>query len=214
MREFFPDPAEDYEQGLVAVGGELEPEVLIEAYSKGIFPWPQEGYPMLWFCPDKRGILLFEDFRIPKRLQRELKKYSHLRYTRNKNFTDVIQACAEQKRNQQIGTWISPEMQKAYIELHGLGLAHSWEVWEKEQLVGGGYGVLIKGVFAGESLFHKKTNMSKLALIKMVEDLKIEGHDWIDTQMVTPLLASFGAREITKKQFLKKLKTRHLRSAK
>jgi len=201
----FPDPKLDYEEGLVGVGGTLEVPVLLEAYSKGIFPWPQEGYPMLWFCPEKRGILKFDQFRIPSSLKKKLKIYRHIRYTKNQKFAEVIRACADQKRLNQLGTWISEPIIKAYIKFHKAGYAHSWEVWEGDELVGGGYGVLCQGVFSGESLFHKKTNMSKLALIQMIEDLKAQGLNWMDTQMVTPLLKTFGAEEITKKQYLKLL---------
>lgn len=214
MNQFFPDPSMDFEQGLVAVGGELSTELLVEAYGLGIFPWPQEGYPMLWFCPDRRGILKFSEFEIPTRLERDLKKYAHLKVTRNQSFSEVIHECAKQKREGQKGTWITQEMCENYIVLNQKGWAHSWEVWEGSELVGGGYGVLVKNVFSGESLFHKKTNMSKVALIHMVRDLQSEGHDWMDTQMVTPLLESFGAREISKKQYLEWLKKRHLSSLK
>lgn len=199
----FPDPKLDYEEGLIGVGGSLEVSVLIEAYSKGIFPWPQEGYPMLWFCPNNRGILKFDQFKIPTSLRKKLKTYKGIKYTKNKSFTQVIRACSEQKRKDQKGTWIDENMMKAYIKLHKAGYAHSWEVWENDELVGGGYGVFCQGVFSGESLFHKKTNMSKLALIKMVEDLKEKGLTWMDTQMVTPLLKAFGAQEIPKKDYLK-----------
>jgi leucyl/phenylalanyl-tRNA---protein transferase len=203
----FPDPKLDYEEGLIGVGGTLDVPVLIEAYSKGIFPWPQEGYPMLWFCPEKRGVLKFDNFKVPTSLKKKLKTYQNITYTKNKSFKEVIHACAEQKRLNQQGTWISDQIIKAYIKFHKEGYAHSWEVWDDHELVGGGYGVFCQGVFSGESLFHKKTNMSKLALIKMVEDLKADGLKWMDTQMVTPLLKSFGAEEIPKKQYLKLLST-------
>jgi leucyl/phenylalanyl-tRNA---protein transferase len=201
----FPDPSLEYEEGLVGVGGQLDISVLLEAYSKGIFPWPQEGYPMLWFCPEERGILHFNKFKIPTSLKKKMKGYSHLQFTKNKNFEGVIKACAEQKRLNQAGTWISDEIVKAYIEFHQAGYAHSWEVWDAGELVGGGYGVFCLGVFAGESLFHKKTNMSKLALIHMVEDLKNQGLTWMDTQMVTPLLEAFGAEQVRKKEYLELL---------
>jgi len=203
----FPDPSQNFDQGLVAVGGDLSVDTLVEAYSLGIFPWPQEGYPMLWFCPDQRGILEFSNFHLPQRLQRSLKKASGIEVTSNENFPAVIQACAEQKRKGQSGTWIHPEIVEAYIELFKAGFARSWEVWENKKLVGGGYGVMVRGIFSGESLFHHKTDMSKLALIRMVEDLTLEGLTWMDTQMVTPLLASFGAVEISKQDYLKRLKT-------
>lgn len=202
----FPDPSLDYDQGLVAVGGDLSVDTLVEAYSLGIFPWPQEGYPMLWFCPNQRGVLDFSQFHLPSRFQRSLKKYTSITVTSNQNFEAVIRACAEQKRKGQPGTWIHSEMIDAYIQLFKAGFARSWEVWEKDELVGGGYGVMVRGVFSGESLFHYKTDMSKIALKSMVEDLTLEGLKWMDTQMVTPLLASFGAVEISKKNYLKRLK--------
>jgi len=126
--------------------------------------------------------------------------------TRNENFEFVIRACAKQKRAGQNGTWINDEMIEAYLELSKMDVAQSWEVWSEGEIVGGGYGVLVRGIFSGESLFHHQTDMSKLALIKMVEDLKALGLDWMDTQMVTPLLASFGAIEIPKLDYLKRLK--------
>lgn len=208
MTDIFPDPSLQYEQGLVAVGGPLTLEVLKEAYEKGIFPWPQVGYPMLWFCPDKRGVLYFNEFKIPSSLKKKLKHYSSIKVTRNQAFAEVIHACAIQKRKDQKGSWITDEIIEAYTELFENGHAHSWEVWRDRELVGGGYGVLFKGVFSGESLFHRETDMSKLALIQMVESLKAEGHTWMDTQMVTPLLALFGARELDKLEYLKLLKER------
>lgn len=205
----FPDPKLDYEEGLVGIGGDLQVSTLVEAYSKGIFPWPQEGYPMLWFCPNSRGILHFADFKIPRSLKKKLSEYQTLTFTRNKNFAEVIRACADQKRLNQQGTWINEKMIAAYIEFHKAGYAQSWEVWQGNELVGGGYGVFCKGVFSGESLFHKKTNMSKLVLIQMVQDLQKQGLKWMDTQMVTPLLKAFGATEIPKAQYLKLLKKVH-----
>jgi len=206
--ELFPDPSLPYDEGLIAIGGELSFEVLAEAYDKGIFPWPQQGFPMLWFCPDRRGLLDFEKFRIPRSLKRKLKNYASRRISRNHAFQRVIVACARQKRKGQKGSWITPDIIAAYTELFERGHAHSWEVWNGEELVGGGYGVQFKGVFSGESLFHTESDMSKLALIRMVEDLKSEGHAWMDTQMVTPLLALFGAEEVPKTHYLEMLRQR------
>ncbi len=204
----FPDPSLDYEQGLVAVGGQLSVKLLVQAYSKGIFPWPQQGYPMLWFCPDNRGVLFFKDFHLPQKFKKELKKYTQVKVTRNQAFEKVIEACSLVNRKSQAGTWITEEMKSVYTEMFEQGFARSWEVWDDEELVGGGYGVVVRGVFSGESLFHYKSNMSKIALMTMVEDLKLEGHEWMDTQMVTPLLASFGAQEISKKEYLDLLRKR------
>jgi leucyl/phenylalanyl-tRNA--protein transferase len=206
----FPDPSLSYEQGLVAVGGELGVDLLVQAYSKGIFPWPQQGYPLLWFCPDNRGVLFFKDFHLPQRFKKDLRKFSQIKVTRNKAFEKVIEECSLVNRKSQAGTWITEEMKSAYIEMFHQGFARSWEVWDEGTLVGGGYGVLVKGVFSGESLFHHKSNMSKLALMAMVEDLTFEGHEWMDTQMVTPLSASFGAREISKADYLNLLRNRQL----
>lgn len=206
----FPDPRKTTEEGIVAVGGNLEPESLILAYSQGIFPWPIEGLPLPWFCPPTRAILEWDQLHIPQSLAKARRK-SPFRYTVDQAFTQVIQHCAKAPRPGQDGTWISLAMKKAYTALHHLGQAHSVEVWEGEALVAGLYGVSIGGTFAAESMYHQKPNASKLALLFLMETLHSRGLDWIDIQMLTPHLVALGAREIQRDLFLEKLaKTQNL----
>lgn len=201
----FPNPRLTSPEGLLAVGGNLEVETLLAAYSKGIFPWPQEGYPMLWFCPDPRGVLDFEDFRIPDSFRKFVKKQEgKWQITINQAFSDVIRECRSQKRPGQSGTWISQEIQNAYVQFFKEGYVLSLEVWEDDTLVGGIYGVLLKGLFSGESMFFKKDNASKFALYKVVEYLKKQGHTWMDIQMVTPVTEAFGGKYISREEFLKR----------
>ncbi len=197
------------EQGLLAYGGELSVRFLEQAYRHGIFPWPQEGLPVLWFAPPRRGVLDFWDFHVPSRFLREVKKKKWT-FTIDQDFQSVICACAKQKRKRQRGTWILPEMILAYIDFHEAGFAHSFEVYdERGNLIGGLYGVRIGDYFAGESMFHVETGASKFALMKTVDYLRREGLTWMDTQMVTPLLKSFGGKEITREDFMKRLSRIH-----
>lgn len=200
----FPDPEFADDDGLLAVGGVPDVATLVTAYYHGIFPWPQEGLPMLWFSPGERGILEFKELHIAKSLQKEMrkKKYS---YTVDKAFEQVIEECAKQKRPGQAGTWILPSIKKHYKEFHKAGFAHSFEVWEDELLVGGLYGVQVAGVFSGESMFFKKDNASKLAFIHTVQTLTEKGIEWIDIQMVTPVLESLGGKYIHRTEYLQKL---------
>lgn len=203
----FPDPRGFWPEGVVAVGGRVDVGTLYHAYRRGIFPWPQEGYPMLWFCPDQRGILDFSDFHIPRRLKQQMKD-DGLRFSRNEAFSDVIAGCREQPRPGQNGTWITSEMEEAYCHFHEAGFAHSFEAWRGEKLVGGLYGVMVKGVFSGESMFHRESEASKKVLVYAVETLRSEGHQWIDTQMVTPVIESFGGKMIPKEEYLLRMRAR------
>lgn len=206
--KFPPVELADDNSGLLAVGGDLEVRSLELAYRSGIFPWPvKESEPILWFAPTKRAILNFTNFRIPRRLQRELKK-ANFSFHFNTSFEAVIKACATSKnRPRRQGTWITHEMISAYIEFHKAGFAQSFETFDSEnQLVGGLYGVLIGKYFAGESMFYKQTNASKFALIQTVQHLRKLGLTWMDVQMLTPLLASFGATEIPRERFMQMLK--------
>lgn len=204
----FPEiPYQESVDGIVAIGGKVDTGTLLAAYSKGIFPWPQDGVPMLWFFPEERGVLDFKDLHISESLYKFIKKNSYrFRFSVNEAFPKVIEACQLQKRKNQPGTWILPEMKKAYIEFHYAGYAHSIECWEEEQLVGGIYGVLVDGVFSGESMFHKTTNASKMSLLYLIDWLKEKGIQWMDIQMVTPLLESFGGKYITDKEYYLRLK--------
>jgi leucyl/phenylalanyl-tRNA--protein transferase len=199
---YFPSARAPIDQGLIAVGGDFSVEVLKEAYQKGIFPWPQEGYPILWFSPDPRGVLDFKDFHVAESLKKFAKKNSHWEFTINEAFQRVVHECRLQARPDQKGTWILPEMEDAYAELWDEGLALSLEVWDGEDLIGGIYGVHMSGLFSGESMFHHQSNASKMALWKLVEHLKALGHRWMDIQMVTPLLESFGGKYISRDEFL------------
>lgn len=200
----FPDPHLAGEDGIVALGANLYPETLLEAYSKGIFPWPMEGWPLPWFCPAERGVLFFKDLHIAQSLKR-LKKKTSWRVSIDEDFKGVIQACRDTHETRASGTWITPEFVKAYSEMHQLGYAHSLEVWDQKELVGGIYGVEVKGCFNAESMFHLKPNASKLALWGLVEHLQTCGFEWMDVQEVTPITKSFGAKSISRKAYLKLL---------
>lgn len=202
----FPDVSQALADGLLAMGGELGVAILLEAYSNGIFPWPHEGYPLLWFAPPKRAILEFSELYLSRRFARDLKK-TKLIFTHNQNFAEVMQRCAvSPNRKNQSGTWITQEMLTAYAQFHQAGYAHSFEAHEGGQLVGGMYGIWIGKYFAGESMFFKKTNASKFVFIKTIEYLQNHGLTWLDAQVMSPLLKNFGAREMSRARFMKKLK--------
>lgn len=191
------------EDGLLAIGGDLEVDTLRLAYSSGIFPWPVENYPLLWFAPPKRSILRFDEFHIARSLQKQLRR-APFELRIDTNFAAVIEACAAQRRDAE-GTWITGEMQEAYCELHRAGDAHSVESYFDGELVGGLYGVTIGAYFAGESMFHTVSGASKAAVIHLVAHLRERGTEWLDTQMLTPVFESFGAREIPRAEFMKLL---------
>jgi|SRR5690625_2784259 len=203
----FPDPNLADAEGLLAVGGDLQPERLMTAYSMGIFPWYSKEHPILWWSPDPRMVLFPEKLKISKSM-RQLIRRKTFKVSFNQDFEQVIKNCAEIIRKGQEDTWITAEMKKAYIRLHELGFAHSVEVWKKDKLVGGLYGVYLKNqkVFCGESMFSKESNSSKFGLIKLVEKLKQENIKLIDCQVYSKHLESLGAEEIPRKQFLKFLK--------
>jgi leucyl/phenylalanyl-tRNA--protein transferase len=207
----FPDPRRAPKDGLLAIGGDLHPKSLLLAYSQGIFPWPvhdpEEPEPILaWFCPNPRAILRFSDLHIPESLARAQRKAQGAwRFSVDEAFEKVIHACSQVPRPGQDGTWITPEMIDAYIEFHRLGFAHSVEVWEDSELIGGIYGVDAGGAFAGESMFYRKPNASKLALLHLIEHLKKGGASWIDIQMLTPHMKALGAVEIKRDDFLNEL---------
>lgn len=201
VRSFPPVESAD-EDGLLAVGGDLDPETLVEAYSRGIFPWPWDATtPLLWFAPPRRGLLFFEEFSIPKRLRRSLKS-APWRVTFDTATPEVIAACASSPHRRFEGrTWIIPAMVAAYTRLAALGVCHSVEVWNGADLVGGLYGISIGGMFAGESMFFRESGASKCALVALVTALKEADCGWMDCQQVTPLLAQFGGREVSREEF-------------
>ena len=201
----FPEPTRTGPEGLLAVGGDLHPESLLLAYKQGIFPWPMDDFPLAWFCPPERAILDFSKLHLPRSLEQEIRR-KRFQFTIDRDFPAVIRECAETKRPEQPGTWITPEMIDAYIELHRLGHAHSVEVWDKEELVGGIYGVDAGGAFAGESMFYKKSYASKLAIIHLVRHLQSRGLTWMDIQVMTPHMSGLGAEVISRDLFLRRLR--------
>lgn len=205
----FPDPRETLAEGIIAVGGKLDVGTLYSAYRRGIFPWPQAGLPMLWFSPEKRGVLKFKDFHVPESLRRFHRRHPEIEFTLNKDFQQVIEECAKQPRPGQEGTWITPAMKRAYLDFFKEGYCLSVEVREHNVVIGGIYGVLVEGVFSGESMFYKKANASKLALWHLVEVLSSQGHEWIDVQMVTPVVASMGGSYVDREEYLEMLEQRH-----
>lgn len=200
-----PNPDDDY--GVVAYDDHLTPERLISAYRHGVFPWPDgdEEDPIPWVCPPKRAILEFAALHVPKNLGKTRRKLSHLRYTCDAAFSAVIAACSAASRPGQGSTWIIPPMIAAYTELHRRGQAHSVEAWDGDALVGGLYGVTAGGVFAGESMFHRIDDASKLCVLHLIDHLRARGSTWIDIQQLTPHFARLGAHEITREEFLRKL---------
>lgn len=200
----FPDPRTADEQGLVAVGGDLEPQTLLLAYRSGIFPWPVGDMPMLWFSPGERAVLDFADLHLPRSLRR-LRRNHPFEFSLDRAFPAVIRACARAPRPGQDGTWITPPMVAAYVRLHQLGIAHSAETWQAGELVGGLYGVAVDGAFAAESMFYLRPGASKLALLFLIEHLAARGLDWIDIQMMTPHMLRLGARTVPRDEFLARL---------
>jgi len=201
----FPDPSTADENGVVGFGGDLEVETLFEAYSHGIFPWPHEGLPLLWFSPDPRAILRFDRLRIPKSLAKVMKR-APFTFSFDEDFEGVIRACSSTKRPEQRGTWITEEMIEAYLRFHQAGFAHSVEVWAGKTLVGGLYGVCIGQVFCGESMFFREPNASKLALLHLIEHLRKQGAEWMDIQVMTPHMEKLGALEVPREEYLDMLK--------
>jgi leucyl/phenylalanyl-tRNA--protein transferase len=186
---------------MIAIGADLHIETLRDAYRHGIFPWPHERLPLPWFSPRRRAVLFFEKLHVGRSLRRSEKK-SGFRFTTDRAFHDVIRACATADRAEDQGTWIGPEIVEAYTRMHDAGDAHSIEVWEGEELVGGLYGVDSSGVFTGESMFHRRTDASKLALLRMIQHLRERGATWLDCQVMTPHMRALGAREIPRSKFL------------
>ncbi len=200
-RIWFPDPAEADSEGLVAVGGDLSPERLLAAYGQGIFPWSIN--PVTWWSPNPRGVIELEQFHVPQSLAKVIGKRV-FELTMDKAFGEVMTACATPGPKRR-GTWISPEFIEAYSRLHELGHAHSVECWQDGKLVGGIYGVMIGGLFAGESMFHLADNASKVALCHLVNHLRERDFALFDIQMVTAATRPFGAREISRRDYLSRL---------
>ncbi len=195
--------------GLLALGGDLSPQRLVEAYSQGIFPWYSDNDPLMWWSPDPRAIINTNTLHINRTLRKQLNKAPYF-VTLNRDFSQVIRLCADAPFRDD-DTWIVSEMQSAYIKLHALGFAHSIEVWQRDecnttestQLIGGLYGVAINGFFSGESMFYTKSNASKFALVALAKLLSEIGINFIDCQLLNPFLADMGAVEISRAEFIK-----------
>jgi len=200
---WFPPASEADSEGLLAMGGDLTVDRLLIAYKNGIFPWFDGSIP-LWWCPDPRFVLYPAELQVSKSMHSLIKKRS-FQFTTNKAFRAVITNCKNVKRREQDGTWITDSVEKAYIELHELGFAHSAEVWQDGKLMGGLYGIKMGKVFFGESMFSLISNASKYAFISFVEQLKLEGIEIIDCQIYTAHLESLGAKMIEREKFIKKI---------
>lgn len=224
----FPDPLR-VRGDIVAIGGDLEVETLIDAYRNGIFPWPTDEMPLPWFSPEDRAVLLFDEIHLSRSLRRTLRSIGFTAFEKptdgpaaasgrargndpawrcsiDEAFDAVIRRCAQVSRPGQGGTWIFPEVVDAYIRLHEAGFAHSAEVWEGNLLIGGIYGVDAGGAFSGESMFHLRSGASKVALLHLVDHLRRRGVQWLDIQVMTEHMKSLGARLIPRDDFIERLR--------
>lgn len=206
----FPDYEFATPEGILALGGDLSEKRLIHAYKNGIFPWFSEGEPIIWYCPPKRMVLFPGDLKVSKSMRKIINKNEFV-ITENTAFEEVIYNCKNIDRNDGFGTWITDDMEQAYINLYKKGVAKSIEIWSDKELVGGLYGLEINNIFCGESMFSKVSNASKLAFIHLVKPFDfVQGdknlYKLIDCQVYNGHLASLGAKEIDRKMFLKLLK--------
>lgn len=202
-RLVFPDPELAESDGLLAVGGDLSVDRLLLAYQHGIFPWYSDDTPILWYSPHERFVLYPEQIKISKSM-RQVMRSGRFIITKNQAFEQVIKACSQMPRDGQDGTWITDDMQQAYINLHRSGFANSYEVWQQDELVGGLYGVHVDHVFCGESMFSRVSNASKAALIYLCQQ---EQYQLIDCQMHTEHLESMGAQFINRADYLEMLQS-------
>ena len=198
---YFPPPMLAEPSGLLAVGGDLSPQRLVLAYGNGIFPWYSEGQPILWFSPDPRFVLDPEDFYVGRSLKKIVKR-GDFKITLDQAFEEVISRCSTVSRPGQNGTWLTSEMIDAYLKLFELGIAHSVEAWKEGILVGGLYGISIGNFYAGESMFALEPNASKVAFVWQVFQMKQWGIELIDCQVYTDHLKRFGAKDISRKEYL------------
>lgn len=199
---YFPPVSEATSEGILAVGGDLSPERLLLAYKSGIFPWFNPEEPILWWAPNSRMVLFFEDLIVSKSMRSILNR-NIFKVTFNQDFKAVISNCRSVKREGQSGTWITDDMIEAYCKLHELGIAKSVEVWQNEDLVGGLYGIDLGNVFCGESMFSKVSNASKVAFISLVKKLIMENYKLLDCQVYNEHLESLGCNEIDREDFMK-----------
>jgi len=196
---------------IIAIGDDLSSETLRDAYRHGIFPWPHEELPLPWFSPRRRAVIFFDELHVGRTLRKSM-RHAPFTFTIDKAFDDVIRACAATPRAEGEGTWIGPEIVRAYTSLHGEGDAHSVEAWEGDALAGGLYGMDAGGLFTGESMFHRRAEASKLALLYLIDHLRERGATWLDCQIMTPHMRALGAREIPRAQFLDLLEETQARS--
>lgn len=201
----FPSPESAEEGGLLAIGGDLSRERLLTAYSIGIFHWYSDGLPVLWWSPDPRLLLIPEDLKISRSLKKAIKK-NIFEVTMDRAFKEIIMGCATARRRNGKGTWITSDIVDAYIDLYEAGYAHSIESWYRGELAGGLYGVSIGGAFFGESMFTEVSNASKVALLKLSEQLRAWGFRFIDCQVTSGHLLKLGAREFPRPAFLRMLR--------
>lgn len=197
-----PEPDAGQQEDLIGFGGDLAPATLVDAYRRGIFPWPHEDTPLPWFSPDPRGVITAASLHIARSLRRTLRRCGWTT-TVDADFAGVVAGCAARGRE---GSWITPEMVRAYRRLHELGWAHSVEVWEGRELVGGIYGVQLGAVFTGESMFHRRADASKVALVDLLDRFAAAGGALLDVQLMTPHLATLGAYEVPRAVFLAQLR--------
>ncbi|RIK75223.1 MAG: leucyl/phenylalanyl-tRNA--protein transferase [Planctomycetota bacterium] len=201
---FFPSAARASREGLVAIGGRLTVDRLLDAYRHGIFPWPMQPYEqMLWWSPDPRAILPLDGMHVSRRLARRLRN-GQFDVRVNTAFEQVILGCASGP-GRELGTWLTPEMIAAYVDLHRLGHAHSVECWQGDRLVGGVYGVAVGGLFAAESMFYRATDASKAALARLVKHLRRKGYELLDVQQWTGHTGRLGVTEISRREYLRRL---------
>jgi leucyl/phenylalanyl-tRNA---protein transferase len=198
-----PDPGHADEDGVVGVGADLAPGTLVDAYRRGMFPWPHPGVPLPWFSPDPRGVLDPGQVHVSRSLRRRLRSCGWTT-TVDRAFRAVVAGCATDRGDGQ-GSWITAAMARAYARLHDLGWAHSVEVWDGETLVGGVYGVQVGGVFTGESMFHRATDASKVALLDLARRFDAAGGRLVDVQLTTPHLATLGAHDLPRERYLELL---------
>lgn len=197
----FPDPKFACDEGILAYGGDLNPNRILSAYTHGIFPWYNENDPILWWSPNPRLVLDLDEFKVSKSLKKTIERNIY-EVKFDENFTQTMIECQKIKRENQKGTWINDEVVVAYTKIFEMGFAHSFESYLNGELVGGGYGLNIGDIFCGESMFAKKTDASKVALYYLVQRLKKQGFKLIDCQIPTPHLQSLGAKKISRNEFL------------
>jgi leucyl/phenylalanyl-tRNA--protein transferase len=200
----FPPPELADDDGIIAIGGDLRAERLLAAYRAGIFPWPHEGYPLLWFCPPKRFVLEPLKLHVGRSLQKAMRKGLY-EIAFDTSFREVMKGCQAKDRPDQDGTWITDEIVEGYTRLHEMGFAHSAEAFENGKLVGGVYGVSLGGTFCGESMFANAPDASKIAFATLVSHLAAWDFDLVDCQNESQHLASFGAHLVSRKEFLIRL---------